>query len=901
LGPSHPSVATSLNNLAALYGAQSRYADAEPLYKRALAIYEKALGPDHPNLATSLNNLAELYRAQGRYADAEPLYKRAVANREKALGPDHADVGNSLNNLAILYYSQGRYADAEPLYKRALAIREKALGSDHPDVAGSLNNLAELYRAQSRYTDAEPLYKRALAIYEKALGPGHSDVANSLNNLAILCYSQGRSADAEPLYKRALTIREKALGRDHPDVAGSLNNLAELYRAQGRYADAEPLYKGALAILEKAVGPDHPNVATSLNNLALLYDSQGHYADAEPLYKRALAIREKALGPDHPDVANSLNGLASLYYHQGRHAESLPLVQKTVASGRPTADIALPIFQGSQGAGLISETSAINAALNVVQRASRTSAALAVNKLAVRLAAGSDRLAQLVRNEQDLAAEEDALDKAILAAVSKGPTQRDAAAEQRIRDRLAAIAQERATLQKVFATEFPNYAALSNPEPLAVKDIQGLLAADEVLVAYSAGSSESHVFALTRDAATWNSIPLGAAALGGKVAAFRHGLDLSALQKSMETGKPQLFDLALAHELYSALLGPVEALVKDKGHLLVVPSGPLTSLPFHLLVTERPAAAVPQLKDIATYRNAAWLLKQQAVSMLPAIASLKGLRVLSRNGPARKPMVGFGDPIFDPAERATALAARTKPARQTAATRGLSKLMARPTITRAYSEVWQGSAIDRAKLGQALPSLLDTADELRAVAAKLGAPISDIHLSADATETTVKRTPLADYRVVYFATHGLVAGDVKGLGEPSLVLTLPHQPGDLDDGLLTASEVAQLKLNADWVVLSACNTAAGDRPGAEALSGLARAFFYAGARALLVSHWSVESEAATRLTTATFDIMKADPNAGRAEALRRAMLDYMNDESRPLNAYPGFWGPFSIVGEGAAR
>jgi CHAT domain-containing protein len=124
-----------------------------------------------------------------------------------------------------------------------------------------------------------------------------------------------------------------------------------------------------------------------------------------------------------------------------------------------------------------------------------------------------------------------------------------------------------------------------------------------------------------------------------------------------------------------------------------------------------------------------------------------------------------------------------------------------------------------------------------------------------------------------------VAGDVKGIGEPSLVLTLPAQPTAFDDGLLTASEVAQLKLNADWVVLSACNTAAGDKPGAEALSGLTRAFFYAGARALLVSHWSVDSEAATRLTTSSFDVIKSTPGIGRAEALRRAMLAYMNDAS----------------------
>ena len=311
LGPDHPDVATGLNNLAALYHAQGRYAEVESLCQRALGMREKALGPDHPDVAQSLNNLAGVYDTQGgRYAEAEPLHQRALGIWEKALGSDHPHVGTSLSNLARLYFAQGRYAEVEPLCQRVLGIREKAFGPDHPDVATSLSNLARLYYAQGRYAEAEPLCQRALGMREKALGPDHPDVAASLNNLAALYRAQGRYAEAEPLYQRALAIREKALGPDHPDVATSLNNLAVLYRTQGRHAEAEPLYQRALAIREKALGPDHPDVAMSLNNLAELYRIQGRYAEAEPLYQRALAIREKALGPDHPDVATSLNNLA---------------------------------------------------------------------------------------------------------------------------------------------------------------------------------------------------------------------------------------------------------------------------------------------------------------------------------------------------------------------------------------------------------------------------------------------------------------------------------------------------------------------------------------------------------------------------------------------------------------
>jgi CHAT domain-containing protein/Tfp pilus assembly protein PilF len=829
-------------------------------------------------------HIEELSRA-GRYSEAIPLARQLLADMEKAHGPVDRDVAGALNNLALLYSDVGNDAEAEPMNKRAIAIIEKVFGLDSLEIAPELNNLAALYQRQGRFAEAEPLFKRALALREKSLPSGHPDIGQSLNNLATHYEKQDRHAESEPLFKRALSIYEKAAGPEHPAVASLLNNLGQVHKVQGRYAEAESEIRRSLAIREKVLGRDHADVARSLNNLADLYERQGRYAEAEPLYQRALSIRDKALGSDHPDTWTSLNNLASLYQAEGRTGDALPLVERAIASGCAQLRVALSVLSAAQQKQLMPAEKALDEALNVVQRGAQSSAASAVNKLAVRLAAGSDHLAELVRRDQDLGAESETLDKAIVAAVSKEASKRDAASEQRARARLGIISAERATLQKALATEFPDYAALSNPLPMTSAEIQALLSGDEALVLFAVADKESYVVALTREGFDWKQLSLGAEALSREVAAFRHGLDVGSASDA--SGNAGLFDLAQAYKLYAALLGPVETLVKDKRSLLVVPSGALTALPFHLLVTEKPATAIPE--KIEGYRDAAWLLKRQAVSILPSVGSLKALRAFARKDQSTKPMTGFGDPLFNPAPEGSG------------DKRAATKSASRSVTTSAYTEFWQGASVDRARLAQALPPLPDTADELNAVAKDLGVAASDIHLGSDASETTVKRAPLADYGIVYFATHGLVAGDVKGVAEPALALSIPKVPSELDDGLLTASEVAQLKLNADWVVLSACNTIAGDRPGAEALSGLARSFFYAGAKALLVSHWAVDSEAATRLTTSTFDRLKSKPQIGRAEALRQAMLAYLNDTSSPRNAYPAMWGPFALIGEGAAR
>ena len=270
---------------------RAEFTAGEELQKRALTILQTALGPSHPEVATSLDELAILCYRQARHKEAEPLQMRALAIREDALGPEHPDVASSLNDIAIVYLEQGRYDEAEPLHKRALAIREKAFGPGDAKVASALNNLAIVYCEQGKYTEGEPLLARSLRIREEALGPNHPHVATSLNNLGNLYESQGRFEEAAPVFVRAIGIWEESLGPEHPDLSLGLNSLGNIYGRQGRYAEAEALIVRALAIREKAYGPDNPPVAVSLDTLASLYDAQGRSEEAERLRSRANAIR----------------------------------------------------------------------------------------------------------------------------------------------------------------------------------------------------------------------------------------------------------------------------------------------------------------------------------------------------------------------------------------------------------------------------------------------------------------------------------------------------------------------------------------------------------------------------------------------------------------------------------
>jgi CHAT domain-containing protein len=540
------------------------------------------------------------------------------------------------------------------------------------------------------------------------------------------------------------------------------------------------------------------------------------------------------------------------------------------------------------------------------QWAINSEAAQSLAQMAARGASGDPGLAVLVRERQDLVAEWQKGDALRNAALGEAPGKRNAIAEAENVARLVATDGRIAEIGQKLAVEFPDYAALASPGPLSVEEVQAQLGADEALVLFLNTSErkptpdETFIWVVTKTDIRWVRSDLGTAGLAREVQALRCGLDAAAwmgsrcaeLTGQSRAGATPSFDHGRAHKLYKALFGQVEDLIQGK-HLLLVPSGPLTQLPFQVLVT-----APPKNDD---HRSIAWLARGHALTILPAVSSLKALRRVARPSAATKPMIGFGNPLLDgPDSRYHKLArlARDKQKCPETILRQLAGLLELRGGVPAL-ETQDGLAnVSYIRVQAPLP---ETADELCAVARDINADAGEMRLGARATEHEVKALSasgqLAQYRIVHFATHGAMAGELRGSSQPGLLLTPPQEASDDDDGYLSASEIAGLKLDADWVILSACNTAAGNAAKAEALSGLARAFIYAQARALLVSHWAVDSGAAVKLVTTAIGEMSRDRDIGRSEALRRAMLALI-DKGAPHEAHPAYWAPFVVVGEG---
>lgn len=461
-----------------------------------------------------------------------------------------------------------------------------------------------------------------------------------------------------------------------------------------------------------------------------------------------------------------------------------------------------------------------------------------VNRLGARLAAISPALADIARHREDLRRQWVALDPS--------------ATDQR--KKIGAQIDE---LDYRLKTEFPQYIELASVASLSMERIAKTLAADEALVSYLRTEDGYIATVITPSDATSLKLKSSADVIDGLVQSTRRGIQIRG-------GRLPNFRYDDAHALYDAVLKPVEtAIGKLPGKLLIVPDGALEMIPFSILV------AAPDGGKNGDGRLE-WLADRHVITRLPSATSLPILREAVSASPGGEPFLGIGDPALE----------------------------GNPADLRGYElgEVLSlrgGAEIERLR---ALPRLPDTADELQQLSVTLGASAGSLVLGQRATESRVRAMNLDRYAILAFATHGLVAGEIGSLREPGLVLT----PSEADekagyDGYLAASEIAEMRLNAEMVLLSACNTAAPSAKSADGLSGLAKSFFFAGTRNLLVSHWAVDSVAASRLTTSMLRAYRQDSEMSYSAALGVAMKEMRQSDSQELS-HPALWAPFEIVG-----
>ncbi len=832
---------------------------------------------------------AMFYEARGQYREAEIAYRQAELRKRgsaKALSqlPGAAPESNFLQGADFMVLGQsrmkvkqGRLAEAEADARRALLARLKDEGKFNPVTPQYIGGLAYTLVAQGRYAEAEKLIRVSLDISRTVGVPEDSQsTVSELSDLATVLNLQNKRKEAIATYAEM----DKAMAHWDPkrrqrfDLNGSrINSLYASGQIEHGISQAQILLKRNIARL----GETHYDTAIARAILAIGYMKANRDADAAREFRGAIPVLI-AGSREHADRDDSVEAAMRISRLQGFVESYIALLARRQTSG------------GDDSAAI--ETFALADAIRgrSVQRAlTQSSARTKINDPA---------LAELVRQEQDLSKQIDAQLGTLNNALALPSDQRDENSVRALSLAIKNLRIERDTLRADIARRFPNYANLIDPKPPTVDEIRAILRPDEALLSFYFGRQTSFVWAVAKTGkVAFAAIHATNGEIGGKIDTLRKALEPEA---ATVAEIPQ-FDLALAYEVYRMLLKPVEAAWKPAKSLIVVTNGALGLLPLSLLPTEPAQAQDGGGPLFSGYRNVPWLARTHAVTLVPSAAALRTLRQLPPSPPTRDPFIGFGDPYFSVEQAADAEAEQNaKPvlvASTATATRGV------PLARRSRPQTKGVSSADLAQL----PRLPDTAAELISIAKALGLDPADVlHLGKAANEHQVENTDLSHYRIIDFATHGLVPGELDGLTQPALALAAPAVAGIDGDGLLTMGEILALKLDADWVVLSACNTGAGTGAGAEAASGLGRAFFYAGTRAILVTNWSVHSASARELVTDMFRRQSADPTLTRAEALRRAsmaLLDghgFTDATGKTLFAYahPLFWAPYSIIGDG---
>jgi len=777
--------------------------------------------------------------AADNYAAAETNYRNTLAIEERLFGPASTVVGQTLIELALQVSNQGRFAEAAALFHRAGPIIE---ASSDNGARARFDSYQALDAANQRhYQDAMNFARQATAARraEIAAAKQTAAAADPSGGTAIATVSQG-------------------------ELAHDLRIEAAMALRLGDVASARASAEEALWIVSEEPGLPLWWRADTVALMGEINERQGRVVAAEHDLRDARDLDTKLFGDTAPTALADIR-LAEFYGRQQVYGPAMdgfrlafaiaakdPVTRKQIYPDDIVQFIAADLGNAANGAARDAEI------FRNSQFASSGVADQTIARVAARQAAGNSALADLIAQAQSAARERDRTRVELAAEIARPSDDRDTNKEQELTAKLQLASANSDQLAARVRQSFPDYAALAEPGPAELARVQQSLGANDAMVIYIIGETSS--FALVVRQSGFAAVPLaiGADALQASVSDLRTAF-VPAL------GKLPQFSLKNAYALQESLIAPLAGQLNGADHLIVVPQGALSSLPLSLLVTSDPG-------ESHDYTNAAWLIRRYAISEVPSARAFVTLQdEAAHHASAPRAFLGVGAPTFQGAQGA-------------AGQKALADL----------SGACREAGPTPAELLRALPPLPGTAAEVDTVGKRIGGAAANILTGALATETNLRAQPLDQYAVLYFATHGILPGEIHCESEPSLALSPPAQPAQStqSDGMLTASEIAALRLNADLVVLSACNTAEStDGLGGGALEGLSDAFFAAGARAVLASHWEVPSVATASLMTGIFTGGRRD----LAEALRQSQLALIGQAA---TAHPFNWAAFTIIGDG---
>ncbi len=847
--PDTADFAVALNNLGNLLWPRGTLDQAADSFRRALAILEQA-DPAGPDAAASLMGLGIVALSRGRLSEAEPYFRRSLALQQR-LAPGTANEARVLANLGAVLLNRGSLQEAEELYVRALAIHER-VAPQSQNVAQTLNNIGLIHEKRGDRVRAEDYLKRSLELKER-LAPGGVGSATTLQALGNLARDRGDLQAAEAFLQRVLALRERQAPRGS-GVATALNNLGNVALDRGDLVAARERYEKARALLEQAA-PDGLEMAVVLDRLAAVAERRGDLADAERLAASAVAITGR-IAPNSADHAFVLRRIARLARESGdlnRAAATFASVLDAVESQSQRlggSSEARTAYAGQRRAIYLEYIDVLMAlgqparAFDVLER-SRARAFLMM--LAERdLVLDADLPADLKQSDRQLREDYDRLQESL---TRLNPRQ-DAAEIDRVNERLRELRDKRRQLLEKVRSASPRFAALQHPQPLDLAQVQQALDPGTIMLSYQVGADASRLFVVrrstggNRETLAVHTLAIREPELREHVAAF-----LRLIERDAGAAEVAPAFMSAARGLYDLLVAPAEQKIAGADR---VPD-----------LAGRPS---PQLAVRRADEEGRWRER-------PTRAVSGGVEAAAYGA--------FGDGLLR-AEKGHAFVAGSEDAR------GLRRSGIPRTASGEVSV--SNSELQRmTRRGYDLAPLPGTRAEVKNLARGFGKHAT-IYVGAEATEARAKAITKATY--LHFATHGLL--DARSPLDSALALTVPKERrmGE-ENGLLQAWEIfEQLRIDADLVTLSACETALGGDVAGEGLVGLTRAFHYAGAKTVLASLWRVDDDSTSSLMTRVYAHLKA--GVAKDEALRRAQLEAI---ARSPTGPPFHWAAFTLSGD----